>query len=199
MIILKRDQIEKLSAKNNGILKTSDVEQLGITKQYFYEFIAKRGFKMLSRGVYLAPDAWEDGMFALQQRFQKAVFSHETSLYLLGLSEREPFQYEVTVPHGYNAMSLKQQNAAVYSVKPEWYSIGIADSKTPLGNSVRIYNAERTLCDIFKANCRIEIQDKQFAVKEYVRQKDKNIPLLLEYAKTLRVEKALKQYLEVLL
>lgn len=196
---MKRDKIENLSAQNNGILKTSDVQQLGITKQYFYEFISKRGYKMLSRGVYLAPDAWEDGMFALQQRFRRAVFSHETSLYLLGLSEREPFQYEVSVPRGYNTMSLKRQNAVVYSVKPEWYSIGIVDAETPMGHSVRIYNAEKTLCDIFKANCHIEIQDKQFAVKEYVRKKDKNIPLLMEYAKILRVEKAVRQYLEVLL
>ena len=87
----------------------------------------------------------------------------------------------------------------MYSVKPEWYSLGIIETETPMGNSVKIYNTERTLCDIFKTNCHIEIQDKQFAVKEYIRQKEKNIPLLLEYAKTLKVEKAVKQYLEVLL
>ena len=196
---MKRELIENLSKQNNGILKTSDVEKLGITKPYFYEFLAKHGYKKLSQGVYLAPDSWEDGMYALQQRFCKAVFSHETALYLLGLSEREPFHYEVTVPHGYNATNLKSQNAVVYSVKPEWYSLGIIETETPMGNSVKIYNTERTLCDIFKTNCHIEIQDKQFAVKEYIRQKEKNIPLLMEYAKTLKVEKAVKQYLEVLL
>ena len=196
---MKREMLEKLSKQNNGILKTSDAERLGVTKPYFYEFIAKRGYKKLSQGVYLAPDSWEDGLYALQQRFCKAVISHETALYLLGLSEREPTRYEFTVPHGYNATSLKRQDAAVYSVKPEWYPIGIVDSKTPMGNSVKIYNAERTLCDIFKPNCHIEIQDRQFAVKEYVRQKDKNIPLLLEYAKILKAEKAVKHYLEVLL
>ena len=196
---MKREMLENLSAQNNGVLKTSDAEKLGISKQYFYEFVKKRGYKKLSRGIYLVPGSWEDSMYALQQRFNKAVFSHETALYLLGLSERETFRYEVTVPHGYNATSLKQQNAAVYSVKPECYPIGIIESKTPMGNSVKTYNAERTLCDIFKANCHIEIQDRQFAVKEYVRQKEKNIPLILEYAKTLKVEKAVKQYLEVLL
>ena len=196
---MKREQIESLSGQNNGILRISDAVKLGISKQYVYEYIAKRGYIMLSRGVYLAPDSWEDSMYALQQRFHKAVFSHETALYLLGLSEREPFRYEITVPHGYNATNLKQQKAAVYSVKPEWYHIGIVDGTTPMGNPVKVYNAERTLCDIFKPNCHIEIQDKQFAVKEYVRQKEKNIPLLMEYAKTLKVEKAVKQYLEVLL
>ena len=197
--MMKCEMLQLFAKQNNGILKTSDVKKLDITKPYLYEFIAKRGYKKLSHGVYLAPDSWEDGMYALQLRFNKAVFSHETALYLLGLSEREPFQYEVTVPHGYNVTNIKQQNAVVYSVKPEWYPIGIIESKTPMGNSVKIYNAERTLCDIFKSNCHIEIQDKQFAVREYVRRQDKNIPLLLENASTLKVEKAVKYYLEVLL
>lgn len=38
---------------------------------------------MLSRGVYLAPDSWKDGMFVLQSRYAKAVFPYETALYLL--------------------------------------------------------------------------------------------------------------------
>ena len=38
---MKRELIENLSKQNNGILKTSDVEKLGITKPYFYEFLPK--------------------------------------------------------------------------------------------------------------------------------------------------------------
>lgn len=196
---MKRQQIENLSIQNNGVLKTSDAIKLGITKQYFYEFIAKNGYRMLSRGVYLSPDSWEDRMYTLQSRYEKAIFSYETALYLLGLSEREPFQYEVTVPQGYNPTKLKRQNVTVYTVKAEWYSLGITDCLTPMNNSVKVYNAERTLCDIFKGTCKIEIQAKQFAIKEYLRQSNKNIPLLMEYAKTLKVEKTVKQYLEVLL
>ncbi len=94
---------------------------------------------------------------------------------------------------------MKQQNVYVYSVKPEWYSVGVIECKTPMGNSVNVYSAERTLCDIFKGNCKIEIQDKQFAIKQYLRNREKNIPLLLEYAKEFKVENAVKQYLEVLL
>lgn len=196
---MKRQQIENLSIQNNGILKTSDAIELGISKQYFHEFVTKNGYKMLSRGVYLAPNSWEDGMYSLQNRYTKAIFSYETALYLLGLSEREPLQYEVTVPQGYNATKIKQQNVNVYTVKPEWYNIGIIEYFTPMNNTIKTYSAERTLCDIFKGTCKIEIQAKQYAVKEYLRRNNKNIPLLMEYAKTLKVEKQLKQYLEVLL
>ena len=165
--------LEELSKQNNSILKTSEAVKLGFTKPFFLEFVRNNGYKMLSRGVYLAPDSWEDGMFALQIRYAKAVLSHETALYLLELSEREPLEYEVTVPHGYNSTNLKQQNVSVFSVKPEWYSIGVIECKTPMENTVRVYNAERTLCDIFKGNCKIEIQDKQFAIKQYLGNREK--------------------------
>ena len=189
---MKKQMLIELSKQNNGILKTSDAVKLGISKPYFLDYVRNNGYRMLSRGVYLAPDSWEDGMFALQSRYEKAVFSHETS-------EREPLKYEVTVPHGYNSTKLKQQNVSVFSVKPEWYLVGVIECKTPMGNSVHVYNAERTLCDIFKGNCKIEIQDKQFAIKQYLRNREKNISLLLEYAKGFKVENAVKQYLEVLL
>ncbi len=90
MIFLKKQMLIELSKQNNGILKTSDAVKLGISKPYFLDYVRNNGYRMLSRGVYLAPDSWEDGMFALQSRYEKAVFSHETALYLLELSEREP-------------------------------------------------------------------------------------------------------------
>ncbi|MGN0476932.1 MAG: abortive phage infection protein [Ruminococcus sp.] len=196
---MKANIIKKISNKNNGILRITDVVSAGISKPYFLEFVKKQDYRKLARGIYISPDAWEDGMFILQSRFNQAVFSYETALYLLDLSNREPSKYEVTVKHGYNTRNLKKQGVIVYTVKPEWYSMGVCNIKTPMGNTVRVYNAERTLCDIFKGQCKIEIQDKKYAVKQYIKRKDKNIPKLMEYAKILKVEKSVKQYLEVLL
>jgi len=52
--------------------------------------VRKRGLVCASPGVYLSPDAWEDGLYLLQARFPQIVFSHETALYLLEFTEREP-------------------------------------------------------------------------------------------------------------
>lgn len=195
----KLNTLELILEENNGMLRTSDAVNAGISKTYFLEYIKKHRFVKIANGIYLSNTAWEDGMYILQSQHSKAIFSHETALYLLGLSEREPFKYEVTVPRGYNTSSLKEKNTKPYTVKKELYAIGITELKTPMGNVVKSYDAERTLCDIFKPNCDIEIQDKQFAIKEYIHSSQKNIFKLMDYAKTLCVEKPLKQYLEVLL
>lgn len=43
------------------------------------------------------------------------------------------------------------------------------------------------------------MQDRQIAIREYVTRRKKDIPRLMEYAKMLKIEKTMKQYLEVLL
>lgn len=195
----KKDILANISKENNGILRTKNATDNGISRTYFHEFIRKEGYEQAARGIYLSPDAWEDGMYILQIRCEQAVFSHETALYLLNLADREPTQYTVTLKQGYNPEKLNKQGVKVYTVKKEWYSLGVIEVQSPMGHIVRTYNAERTLCDIFRSRSQVEIQDKQVAIKEYAKQNKKDIPLLMDYAKIFKVDKMIKHYLEVLL
>ncbi len=176
-----------------------DAIHAGISKTYVLDFIKKNNFEHTARGIYLSPDAWEDGMYILQMRYKGAVFSHETALYLLEMADREPIQYTVTMKWGYNPANLTRQGVKVYTVKKEWYPLGVTQVRTPMGHTVRVYDAERTLCDVFRRNSRIEIQDRQTAIREYVARRKKDIPRLIEYAKIFKIEKIIRQYLEVLL
>jgi hypothetical protein len=87
----------------------------------------------------------------------------------------------------------------VYKVKTDLFDEGLTEALTPAGHTVRTYNPERTVCDLIRSRRNIEIQDLQEAIKGYVRRADKNIPLLLRYAKSFSVEKIVRQYLEMLL
>ena len=58
---------------------------------------------------------------------------------------------------------------------------------------------ERTLCDILRLHSRVDIQVVAEAFKRYATNPEKNVPVLSEYAKLLKVEIKLRSYLEVLL
>lgn len=163
------------------------------------DFVKKNDYEQVARGIYLSPDAWEDGMYILQTRYKGAVFSHETALYLLEMADREPVRYTVTMKRGYNPANPTKQGVKVYTVKKEWYNLGVTQVCTPMGHMVRVYDAERTLCDVFRGNSQVEMQDRQTAIREYVARRKKDIPRLMEYAKMFKIEKTMKQYLEVLL
>ncbi|MDR1496613.1 MAG: type IV toxin-antitoxin system AbiEi family antitoxin domain-containing protein, partial [Clostridiales Family XIII bacterium] len=94
--------------KNAGDMVTSkQVTESGFHRSILSALVESKELVQIDRGMYLRPSAWEDEMYLLQYRFSKGIFSHETALYLHGMTDRTPARYTMTFPWGYNAASLK--------------------------------------------------------------------------------------------
>lgn len=196
MKVTKTEMIEAKILQNHGIIQIADLIAEGVSKQYAIKYLQDRHYERVAKGIYLASDAWRDELYLIFLQYKKVIYSHDTSLYLRGLSEREPVYYTATVPRGYRVDYKGQGLLKTVTAIEERYSLGVDVATTPYGHIVPCYNAERTLCDIFRTDT--ETQEKHFAVREYLKGK-KNLPRLMEYAKVLHVEKKVKQYMEVLL
>lgn len=192
----KYEIIMEYSNNNGGVIKVKDIIAQGISKQYCLDFLKRNNYERIAKGLYISPDLWLDHIYVLSFKYSKAIFSHETACYLLDMADREPLQYSVTLPHGYRVNHLTKQGIKTYTSIGERYQIGIMDVATPNGHIVRCYNPERTICDIFRNN--IDPQDKQVAVKEYLK-KYKNISKLMQYAEIFKVDSKIRAYLEGLL
>ena len=196
---MKYELLMNLTEEYGGILKTADILKAGVSKTYFLDYVRANHFEKLANGIYLSTDAWRDELYILQLRFPGLIYSHNVSLYLFDLNDREPTKYTATVRRGYNAKKPRELGVTVYTVKRELYEMGVTTTVTTMGHEVKLYSPERTICDILRPNANVEMQDRQTALKEYVSRKDRDIPMLMEYAKNLKVDKELKKYLEVLL
>ncbi len=194
-----RERIMKMVKQNNGVITSSQVTKAGISRGSLKYLVDQGVLEHSARGVYQMAAVWDDEMYHLQVRYKKGIFSGETALFLHDLTDRTPNRFQMTFPLNYNITALKEENVRCTRVKEELYQLGITETKTPAGNQVRVYNAERTLCDILRKHNNTDIQIVADAYKRYTKRKDKNIPLLSDYAKKLRVEPRLRSYLEVLL
>ena len=194
-----KDRLSVIVSEHHGVLKTADVVAAGISKKALAEFVKECGFERVAHGIYCDPDAWTDDMLVLQLRCPKTIFSHDTALFLHDLTDREPLSYTVTAKTGYNPSHLTEAGVKVYTVKKDLFEIGMADSLTPCGNRINVYNMERTICDVIRSRSTIEAQVLQDALKQYAKRKDKNLHQLMEYAKQFHVDRILRQYMEVLL
>ena len=192
-------KIRDILKEQNGILLTADLLNYGIPRTYL-SILEKSGeIQRISRGVYSAAGSMIDEMAGLQARYKGAIFSHETALYLLELTDRTPLFYSVTVPAGYNATSLKAKGAKVYFVNRGLYLLGLITVKSPHGNDIKTFNLERTICDVLRSRNQIDVQKINEALKRYVSKKERNIDLLYRYARQFRVQKIVREYIEVLL
>lgn len=191
--------LETLLREKEGMLLTKDIIEAGISKQLLSKYVKKGYIERVAQGVYLSKDAFEDAMYVLQARSKKAIFSHETALYLHDLTDRDPLQYTVTLPSGYNASNFKNDGIYVYFIKNDLLNLGVEYGKTPFGRNIRVYNKERTICDIVRNRNGIDSAIFNEGIRRYLSEKEKDIPKLLQYAEKFRVEKIIRQYVEVLI
>lgn len=193
------EEIIKMAKGNNGTVTTAMVVAAGFSRGNIKYLVDKGMLEKSSRGIYILPEVWEDEIFNLQNRFKRGIYSHETALFLWDLTDRTPNRYHMTFPMNYNLTNPKKENIRCVQCKKEIYDLGIEEVTTPCGNIVRVYSVERTLCDILKTHSHVDIQVVTEAFKRYAANSNKNIPVLSEYAKLLKVETKLRSYLEVLL
>ncbi|WP_373731221.1 type IV toxin-antitoxin system AbiEi family antitoxin domain-containing protein [Bacteroides heparinolyticus] len=185
--------------KNNNMITTSQVLSLGYSKQLLTNYVKEGLLERCRHGVYTLPNAVHDDMYTLMLRSEKIVFSHDTALFLNGLSERTPFMHTVTIPSNTALPNSLKGECICFYVKPELHDIGIIEKSTTFGNIVRCYNVERTICDFLRCRNRCDEETVISAIKNYALYDKKDLNLLSVYAKQFKVAKELKKYLEVLL
>lgn len=193
------EKIKEILAHNNGAITTSQVTEANIPRLYLKKMLDKELLVKIDRGIYIKPETWEDEMYILQYKFSRGIFSHETALYIHGLTDRTPQKYVMTFPYGYHVKSLKQENVTIRKSIPDLYELGLVNGISTHGNSIRLYDVERTLCDIVKGNNTCDIQIVNQAMKQYAKMPEKNVTKLFDYAEKVRVKPKILNYMEVLL
>ena len=192
------EKLEALIKSSKGVITSKQATNHNIHREYLSEFVRQGKLERIAHGIYITPDVWEDKMLIHQLRKSKMVYSHETALFLHDLTDRDPVAYCVTVPTGYNTSRLKHDGLIVYTIKKELLELGICTKRTTFEN-IKTYNMERTICDILRDRKNQDVVVVSDALNRYIRRPDKDLNRLMKYAGILRVEKVLRNYLEVLL
>ena len=185
--------------KNNNIITTARALEIGVSKSLLSKYTKLGLIERVRQGVYILPDSIHDDMYTLMLRSEYIIFSHESALFLLGLSDRTPFEHSVTIPSDKSLPRTLKDECKCYYVSPYLHQIGITETKTTFGNVVRCYNAERCICDLLRSRNRLDEEIVLSSIKNYIGLKNKDLNRLSQYARLFHVEKKIKTYLEVLL
>lgn len=186
----------KLINKNGGTVTSAQVTNANIPQTYLSLMKEKGTLIRIKRGFYMLPDTFEDEMYVLSCSYPKGVFSHGTALYIHGMTDRTPIQYEMSFPRGYH-FKKNEDNLKIRYLTKDVFEFGIENKKSPCQNNIRVYDIEHTLCDILKANYDVQIIND--AMKRYIKSDKCNVNKLLEYANKIKVKNKLSNYLKVLL
>lgn len=166
---------------------------MGISRGQLSKWVKAGKVRRVARGVYQSPEAIPDDLEILFNLAPDAVLSHESALYLLGLSERCPARHSVTLPTGTNPPRAFAGLVKAYYVKEAWLRAGLTRARTPTGFEIPCYDAERTICDILRSRGRIDEETLNDAIRRYAAWPGKDLNRLAERARLLRVGRVLRE------
>lgn len=188
-----------IAKDNGGIIETKTAARHNISKAMLYKLCKAGKIHRIVKGQYIFPEDIQDKLLSISLRSQKIIFSHETALFLHGISDRTPFEHTITAPSGCIPSAAIKSECKVYYIKSELFELGKTTLKTPAGNFVPCYDLERTICDIIRSRNKIGTETFLSALKQYAAKPQKDLNLLDEYSQKMHVSGLLHHYLEVLL
>ena len=186
-----------LNLFKNGYLITKDVNNNNIPRFYLTKLIKDDKIERVSRGVYIKKNELVDEFVVLQSKSKNAIYSNTTALYLHGFSNRIPIKYDITINSGYNGSLQKEDNVNLFYTKRELLELGAIDYKLDSGNIIRVYDLDKTICDIIKNKKKIDAEIFNKAIREYFYSKKKNTLKLYEYAKKMNIYNKVRDTFEV--
>jgi predicted transcriptional regulator of viral defense system len=201
-------QVAQLTAakeliNSDFIYKIEDFSKAGISSTMVQSMVNENVIDEVYPGVYLNSETVSNDLLVRQVILGRGVYSFETALFLHDLSDKYPYQVQMSFVKGYKLpkkLPEDYQNITVKQTDSELLSIGVEE--LPVEGSkykLQVYSAERTLSDIVKRKNTVEQDIINMAYKRYLASKGKNINKLLRVAKKVGAEKQVSAILEVLL
>ncbi len=191
------EKIKSLVEENNGILYVKELKKHNIHRQYL-KILEEQGYLIrVIKGLYVKYDKDINEFFIMGERYKSGIFSHNTALYFYNLTDRTPMSLDMTFP---STIRINNDEASIapHYIKKENHLLGATTLNLEDGTTIRIYDLERTICDIIRDRNKLDPQIFNNAMKEYFKLPKRNLNLLYKYAKKLKIDKILKQYMEVL-
>ncbi len=175
---------------------SKELRSSNIPTIYLTRMVEKGELIRADRGIYMDSTGDYDEYYFFHSRCKVAVFSYVSALYIHEFTDIIPKEMEVTLYKGYNSHRISR-NVRIHYVTKEIYDLGITECQTIFGNTVKVYDLERTICDLIKNRSEIETELFSKTINKYVRYKGKDLNKLYEYSKKMKIYQKVKELLEV--
>ncbi len=190
-------KLKQIFDNNGGYITTEDVRNANISSWFLSDFVKRNGLNKIAPGFYADNSYFPDDYYIIQKRYPKYIFSGMSALYIHHLTDKIPVNIEVCAPQGYNPTRNKMKSLSIRKISnPDVYNLGISELKTPFGNKVKVYDEERTICDLIKYRDRYDGETFIKGIKLYANKSNNQIKLF-RYARILGIEKKVFEIMEL--
>lgn len=205
MIYKRTEETEKILEKviqcideNGGIVKKEQLSDLGIDYRRILDFVDRKEIIRIKNGYYTyGVDRFSEEEL-VAKLFPDGLLCMESALYAYGYISRKPYGFTIAVDKNTSKSRFKLDYPKVipYYTEPESLKIG-ATNINYAGCQFQIYDKERVICDCLKYESKMDRMDFKEAIQSYIKDEDKDISALMEYARDRKVVKKVQSLIGV--
>ena len=190
------DIIEKIESQG-GIIVTTELS--GRAEYERLRRAERRGDVVKVRhGVYAEPTALLNTMIDVERIVPDGIVCLFTAWMHHQLCTTIPPSFCIAIDAKRKLKIPEELPITIYYWKAENLEFGI-EERVISGYRVRITDLERSVCDAVKYRNKIGLDICSEIIRSYIRKRERNLSRLADYAKKLRIEKVLNNYLEIAL
>lgn len=188
--MIEKSRIIDEFSKQGGILKTAELNGLGLTSRQIKQLLGEGVLSKIKQGYYELADAVNPDEIIIARLFPEAVIFLESALFHYGYTDRIPTAWQIAVDRNSekSQYNIKYPLVEPYYQDPKFLKIGVSTFEIR-GVEVKIFDRDRTMCDIMRYEKKLEKEVFSNAVTRYMKDPKKNIRYLFEYAETFNIIK----------
>ena len=180
--------IQEEMKKNGGFMRTAQLYELHMDYRKIQKFVEEGVLERIKNGCYGMGFSKQSEEDMVAELFADGVLCMESALYYQGYIAVRPACWHIAVDKNTSKSRFKMKYPLIqpYYAEPEVLKLGA--EKIAVGSKeMWIYNKERMICDCLKFEEKLERNVLQQAVLMYLREPQKDIQRLMEYAKERKV------------
>ncbi len=191
--------LKELFSRYNYVMTTAELTKSKVYYADIKRLLDAGLIERVRRGYYhWILDNGESEVVIINRLFPDAVFCMETALFYYKYSDRNPMEWNFSIDKNISKLRTNVDYPFIkaYRVEPELVTLGETEGEID-SHKVRIYDRDRTICDVLRNMNKMDKEIFNKAVQGYVKDPKKNIPNLMKYAIVLRVQKRVKDMIGV--
>lgn len=195
----KYKEIKEIFKSNNGIIHTADITSKGIHNVWLTKLVEQGKISKIRHGIYewIESGTKEDAEI-IKKLFPDAIICMNSALFFYGYTDRTPDAWHIAFNRDINKKRLNINYPPItpYYMEPHILEIGVV-YQIINGTKLKIFDRERTICDVLKHSRKIDVEILNKAIQTYIRDDKKNVRNLVKYSKSLRVYSKVQQWIGV--
>lgn len=182
------NKIKQDFKKHNGVLKTKDLRETGLSSRQIKKLVDDSVLSKIKTGYYELADEENPEEVLIMKLFPTAVLFLESALLYYNYTDRIPNAWQIAVDRDSekSQYNITYPRVEAYYQEPKFLSLGLSSFKLE-GVNIRIFDKDRTMCDVLRYEKKIEKEVFTNAVMRYINDPNKNMGNLYDYAKKLNV------------